>query len=155
MVDSFYISNIASISTAAPSGKELVLTAALVCFPFSPKILDSKSDAGFITLGWSIKSSDELTKPVILTQFLTLLRSPPTAFLTWAIMFIAQSLEAGEDTTAVYNTQMNILKSRLDSSVIASQRKQDKYYQKIMKLIIYVRFLQLTVQHWISRNYQN
>lgn len=33
-----------------------------------------------------------------------------------------------------YTTQMNILKSRLDSSVIASQRQQDKYYQKITNL---------------------
>lgn len=34
-----------------------------------------------------------------------------------------------------YTTQMNILKSRLDSSVIASQRQQDKYYQKVTNLI--------------------
>ena len=34
-----------------------------------------------------------------------------------------------------YTTQMNILKSRLDSSVISSQRQQDKYYQKITNLI--------------------
>ena len=34
-----------------------------------------------------------------------------------------------------YNTQMNILKSRLDSSVISSQREQDKYYQKVTNLI--------------------
>jgi len=34
-----------------------------------------------------------------------------------------------------YTTQMNILKSRLDSSVIASQRQQDKYYQKITNLV--------------------
>lgn len=33
-----------------------------------------------------------------------------------------------------YTTQMNILKSRLDSRVIASQRQQDKYYQKITNL---------------------
>ena len=33
-----------------------------------------------------------------------------------------------------YTTQMNILKSRLDSSVIASQRQQDKYYQKTTNL---------------------
>lgn len=33
-----------------------------------------------------------------------------------------------------YTTQMNILKSRLDSRVIASQRQQDKYYQKISNL---------------------
>ena len=30
---------------------------------------------------------------------------------------------------------MNILKSRLDSSVISSQREQDKYYQKVTNLI--------------------
>ena len=33
-----------------------------------------------------------------------------------------------------YTTQMNILKSRLDSRVISSQREQDKYYQKITNL---------------------
>lgn len=33
-----------------------------------------------------------------------------------------------------YTTQMNILKSRLDSRVISSQRQQDKYYQKITNL---------------------
>lgn len=36
---------------------------------------------------------------------------------------------------STYTTQMNILKSRLDSSVIASQRQQDKYYQKITNLV--------------------
>ena len=34
-----------------------------------------------------------------------------------------------------YGLQMNILKSRLDSSVIISQRQQDKYYQKVTNLI--------------------
>jgi SAM-dependent methyltransferase len=34
-----------------------------------------------------------------------------------------------------YNTQMNLLKSKLNSSVITSQRQQDKYYQKITNLI--------------------
>lgn len=34
-----------------------------------------------------------------------------------------------------YINQMNILRSRLDSSVITSQRQQDKYYQKITNLI--------------------
>jgi SAM-dependent methyltransferase len=34
-----------------------------------------------------------------------------------------------------YDTQMNLLKSKLDSSVITSQRQQDKYYQKITNLI--------------------
>ena len=80
MVDKFYTSNIASISTAAPNGRELQLTAALVCLPFSPKIEDKISEAGFITLGWSIKSFVEFTKPVILTQFLTLLKSHSWTF---------------------------------------------------------------------------
>ena len=63
------ISKIASISTAAPNGREFTLTAALVCFPINPKTDESISEAGFITFGWSIKSSVELTKPVILTQY--------------------------------------------------------------------------------------
>ena len=36
MEDKIYISNIASISTAAPNGREFTLTAARVCFPMSP-----------------------------------------------------------------------------------------------------------------------
>ena len=61
LVDNYYISNMESISTAAPRGKELTLTAALVCLPLSPKMVDKISDAGFMTLGWSLKSSVELT----------------------------------------------------------------------------------------------
>ena len=41
----------ASISTAAPSGREFVLTAALACLPLSPKTEDRRSEAGLITLG--------------------------------------------------------------------------------------------------------
>ena len=64
------------------NGKLLVLTAALVCIPDSPKINDIKSDAPFITLGCSIKSSVELTKPVNFTHDLTLDKSPLHAFFT-------------------------------------------------------------------------
>ena len=46
-----YISNIASISTAAPSGKEFALIATLACLPLSPNTADKVSEAGFITLG--------------------------------------------------------------------------------------------------------
>lgn len=38
-----------------------------------------------------------------------------------------------------YSTQMNLLKSRLNSSVISSQRQQDKYYQKVTNLIKVMR----------------
>ena len=71
-----------------------MLTAALACLPLSPKSVDKVSEAGFITFGWSLKSSVELTKPVILIQFLTLSISPLRAFLTWANIFITQSFEA-------------------------------------------------------------
>ena len=40
-----------SAGTAAPKGNEFTLTAALVCFPLSPKTVDKISEAGFITLG--------------------------------------------------------------------------------------------------------
>ena len=46
-----YISNIASISTAAPNGKEFALIATLACLPLSPNTADKVSEAGFITLG--------------------------------------------------------------------------------------------------------
>ena len=34
-----------------------------------------------------------------------------------------------------YGLQMNMLKSKLNSSVIISQRQQDKYYQKVSNLV--------------------
>ena len=58
---SYFISNIASISTAIPSGKELALIATLACLPELPKIPANTSEAGLRTLGWSIKSSVEFT----------------------------------------------------------------------------------------------
>mgnify|MGYP006952568141 CR=1 FL=1 len=62
MVGKFYFnSKIASISTDTPSGKEFTLTAALVCFPWSPNTSLINSEAPLITLGWSIKLSDEFT----------------------------------------------------------------------------------------------
>ena len=60
----------ASTSTETPSGKLLVLTAALACTPISPNIEAIKSDAPLITLGWSVKVSVEFTKPVNFTQVL-------------------------------------------------------------------------------------
>ena len=71
-----------------------MLTAALACLPTSPNINDKVSDAGLITFGWSIKSFVELTKPVILIQFLTLFKSPSRAFFTCAKIFITHNLEA-------------------------------------------------------------
>ena len=83
--DNYYFSSkIASTSTETPSGKLFVLTAALVWVPASPKIEAIKSEAPFITLGWSIKSSVELTNPVNFIQDLTFDKSSPQAFLTWA-----------------------------------------------------------------------
>ena len=41
----------ASISTAAPKGNELVLIAALVCLPFSPSTAAKVSEAGLIIFG--------------------------------------------------------------------------------------------------------
>ena len=65
----------ASTSTATPKGRLLTLTAALVCIPASPKTDAIKSEAPFITLGWSSKLSVELTKPVSLIQDLIFVRS--------------------------------------------------------------------------------
>ena len=58
-----------------------MLTAARVCIPISPKIEAIKSEAPFITLGCSINSSVEFTKPVSLMHDLTLERSSAQAFL--------------------------------------------------------------------------
>ena len=65
-----------------------------MCIPESPKTKTIKSEAPFITLGCSIKSSVELTNPVSFTQDLTFERSLPQAFLTWDIMFRPQRLAA-------------------------------------------------------------
>ena len=54
-------SNIASTSTVTPNGRLFVLTAALVCIPASPNIDAIISEAPFITLGCSMKSSVEFT----------------------------------------------------------------------------------------------
>ena len=53
-----------------------MLTATRVCIPISPKIEAIKSDAPFITLGCSINSSVEFTKPVSLMHDLILFKSP-------------------------------------------------------------------------------
>ena len=71
-----------------------MLTAALVCMPISPNIEAIKSDAPFITLGCSIKSSVEFTNPVNLIQDLTLDKSLSQAFLTWAMMLKAHLFAA-------------------------------------------------------------
>ena len=48
-----------------------------MCIPASPNTETIKSDAPFITLGCSIKSSVELTKPVNFIQDLIFDKSPP------------------------------------------------------------------------------
>ena len=65
-----------------------------MCFPLSPKTADKVSEAGFITFGCSVKSSVELTNPVILIQFLILFKSPPVAFFACANIFITHNFEA-------------------------------------------------------------
>ena len=65
-----------------------------MCIPKSPNILTIVSEAPFITLGCSIKSSDELTKPVNLIQDLTFVRSLLHAFLTWAVILSAHLIAA-------------------------------------------------------------
>ena len=59
-----------------------MLTAALVCIPFSENILAIMSEAPFITFGWSVKSSVELTNPVNFTHSLILDKSFSQAFFT-------------------------------------------------------------------------
>ena len=58
-----------------------MLTAALACIPESPKTEAIKSDAPLITLGCSIKSSEELTNPVNFTHDFIFDKSSPQAFL--------------------------------------------------------------------------
>jgi hypothetical protein len=81
--DNYNNSKIASTSTATPKGKLFVLIAALVCIPASPNIEAIRSEAPLITLGCSIKLSEELTKPVNLIQDLIFDKSPLHAFLAW------------------------------------------------------------------------
>ena len=58
-----------------------MLTAALVCIPSSPKIKAIRSDAPFITFGWSVNSSVEFTNPVNLIHDFILFKSPLHALL--------------------------------------------------------------------------
>ena len=52
-------SKIKSISRGAFKGKTFTPTVDLACFPLSPKISKSKSEAAFNTFGCSVKSGDE------------------------------------------------------------------------------------------------
>ncbi len=71
-----------------------MLTAARVCIPISPKIEAIKSDAPFITLGCSINSSVEFTKPVSLMHDLILERSSSQAYFACATIFNAHLFAA-------------------------------------------------------------
>ena len=51
LVRTYFIFIIASISTEISSGKAMDPTATLVCFPLSPKIFTSRSDAPLIIIG--------------------------------------------------------------------------------------------------------
>ena len=53
-----------------------------------------KSDAPLMTLGWSMNSGVELTKPTSFTARTTRSRSPPQAFFTCARIEMAQVLAA-------------------------------------------------------------
>ena len=53
-----------------------------------------KSDAPLITLGWSMKSAVELTKPTSFTARTTRPKSPPQAFFNCASSEMAQDLAA-------------------------------------------------------------
>ena len=52
--------------------------------PASPKISTSRSEAPLTTLGCSVKSGVQLTKPVSLTTRFRRLKSPPQAARAWA-----------------------------------------------------------------------
>ena len=87
-------SNIASTSTATPKGRLLELTAALACEPDSPNTFLIKSDAPFITIGCSVKSSEEFTNPVSFRQDLIFDKSSPHAFFACEIILNAHLLAA-------------------------------------------------------------
>ena len=55
-----------------------------MCIPASLNISTIKSDAPFITFGWSVNASIELTKPVSLMQDFIFDKSESQAFLAWA-----------------------------------------------------------------------
>src|SRR5579863_5957058 len=80
-------STTASTSTATPSGSEGTPTAARAWRPASPNTSTNRSEAPLTTLGWSVKSADELTKPPRRTMRRTFSRPP--AALIWAMMLIA------------------------------------------------------------------
>ena len=71
-----------------------MLTAALACMPLSPNTEAIRSEAPLITLGWSVKSSVELTNPVNLIHDLIFDKSLSQAFLTYEIMLNAHLLAA-------------------------------------------------------------
>src|SRR5690606_3265890 len=68
-----------SSSTATPRGSDDAPTAKRVWRPASPNTATSRSDAPFITKGWSLKSGVAWTKPDSLTMPATLERSPAAA----------------------------------------------------------------------------
>ncbi len=71
-----------------------MLTAALACMPASPNTEAIRSEAPLIILGWSVKSSVELTNPVNFTHDLIFDKSLSHAFLTWEIILSAHLLAA-------------------------------------------------------------
>jgi SAM-dependent methyltransferase len=60
-----------------------------------------------------------------------------TAIKIWKSMIEAVTVEEINNLSQPnnYNSQMKILSSRLNTSIISSERKQDKYYQKVTNLI--------------------
>ena len=71
-----------------------MLTAALVCIPASPNTAAIKSEAPFITFGWSVKSFEEFTKPVNFTHDFIFDKSPSQEFLACVIMLKAHLFAA-------------------------------------------------------------
>ena len=69
-----------SISTVELSGRRVTPTAIRECFPLSPNMLNSKSDAGLIIFGCSEKSGVEFTNPEIFTIFVIFSKEPKCEF---------------------------------------------------------------------------
>src|SRR5690606_35728499 len=88
--------NTASISTATPSGRAGAETAARAWRPASPKTATMRSEQPLITLGWSVKSGVEFTKPPSFTTRTIRSRSPPRAARAWARRLRPQRRAASE-----------------------------------------------------------
>src|SRR5690606_24545380 len=73
-------STTASISTAAPNGREVTPKAARACLPLSPKMPTSRFDAPLATRCCSVNSLSEQTRTVSFRIFLTSVRGTPAEY---------------------------------------------------------------------------